>query len=568
MAKRDSRNPLWLTARMTHRHRSPKLRRREFLVAGSGAIGWLLLPRARAGAQPGPPADNPVAHLQLAWTKAIKWANVLDVTQVPGQDIQEKLANAQAQLVGQGGGVVYFPPGVYRLTDSIQLKDGIVLRGATPSPVMSAIDERYDPPSKLEFPQYSFKAEGNGMPTNTAFKGIHLENPARASHCGVVNLDLNCGHIYFEETADHTIGRNRLVYGCRLRNAALPNPKVPDLALGQEPWQRYTATWERAAIHVHSAENALVANNRLPRSGEANFTMNGFRMLDRARKPVTVDGVVFDYDNRAGIYLNHYGIGGPGGQGPDGTPETHPYGFRKGLVIRDNYVFNTGRCAIGFCGDGVECRNNVIRFARDVWRPTVTGQHLSHGASTNDNRAVEMRGWRWVVAGNDYEVHRNWAFDLTYYINDGEGLMHEDHVNSTVKDSVLTNNRGNAYLSIYQTAGIDGLLVEGNDIRIDRGAGGEPAIHVTANRTNEPFPCRHVRIINNTVSGRGIRISGSPGENNIVKGNRAVGATPQKIQNEAKAVVEDNEGFTVDHTPWTPPKERQPRPPEPKPPKR
>jgi len=134
--------------------------------------------------------------------------------------------------------------------------------------------------------------------------------------------------------------------------------------MGQKPWQRYTATWERAAIHVYSAENALVANNRLPRSGEANFTMDGYLMLDRARKLMTVDGVVFDYDNRAGIYLNHYGIGGPGGQGPDGTPETHSYGFRKGLVIRDNYIFNTGRCAIGFCGDGVQCLRNVIRFTR------------------------------------------------------------------------------------------------------------------------------------------------------------------------------------------------------------
>jgi hypothetical protein len=327
--------------------------------------------------------------------------------------------------------------------------------------------------------------------------------------------------------------------------------------MGQKPWQRYTATWERAAIHVYSAENALVANNRLPHSGEANFTMNGYLMLDRARKPVTVDGVVFDYDNRAGIYLNHYGIGGPGGEGPDGTPETHPYGFRQGLLICDNYVFNTGRCAIGFCGDRVQCLRNVIRFARDVWRPTVTGGHISHGASTNDNRAVEMRGWRWVVEGNDYEVYRNWAHDHTYYINDGEGLMHEDHVNSTVKDSVLTNNRGNAYLSIYQTAGIDGLRVEGNEIRIDRGAGGEPAIHVTANRTNDPFPCRNVRILNNTVSGRGILISGSPAENNVVKGNRAVGATPQTIKNEANAAVEDNTGFEVDNTRWMSPQERR-----------
>src|SRR5512137_1271979 len=513
---------------MTNMHRSPRLQRREFLVAGTGAIGWLLVPRALSAAQPGPPADNPVAHLKLAWTEEIKWANVLDVTQMPGKDLMEKLANAQAQLAGKGGGIVYFPPAVYRITDSIELKDDIVLRGATPSPVTRAVDERYDPPSKLEFPQYHFKAEGNGVATNTAFKGIHLENPATASNCGVVNLDLNCGHVYFEETADHIIGHNRLVYGCRLRNAALPNPNVPDLAMGQKPWQRYTATWERAAVHVYSAENALVANNRLARSGEANFTMDGCLMLDRAKKPVTVDGIIFDYDNRAGIYLNHYGIGGPGGQGPDGTPETHPYGFRKGLVTCDNYVFNTGRCAIGFCGDGVECRHNVIRFAKDVWRPTVTGRHLSHGASTNDNRAIEMRGWRWVVDGNDYEVHRNKSYDRKYYINDGEGLMHEDHVNSTVKDSVLANNRGNAYLSIYTVAGIDGLVVEGNDIHHPDSASGEPAIHVTANRVSEAFPCRNVRILNNTVSGRGILLSGSPAESNVIKGNKAVGAVPQK----------------------------------------
>jgi hypothetical protein len=328
--------------------------------------------------------------------------------------------------------------------------------------------------------------------------------------------------------------------------------------MGQKPRQRYTATWERAAVHVYSAENALVANNRLPRSGEANFTMNDYFLLDRARKPTTVDGLLFDYDNRAGIYLNHYGIGGPGGRGPDGTPETHPYGFRKGLVIRDNYVFNTGRCAIGFCGDGLQCLRNVIRFAKDVWRPTVTGRHVSTGASTNDNRAVEMRGWRWVVDGNDYEVHRNWCFDRQYAINDGEGLMHEDHVNSTVKDSVLTNNRGNAYLSIYHTAGIDGLRVEGNDIHIDPRAASEPAIHVTACRVNDPFPCRNVRIVNNTVN-RGILISGSPAENNLVQGNQAVGATPLKIQNEAEAKVENNQGFEVETAAWISHNERKAR---------
>lgn len=539
------------------------LDRRQFLLAASAGLGGLVWPRGLRAAPTAVPASNPLAHLRLGWTGEIRWANVLDITQAPGRDLMEKLANAQAELAAKGGGVIYFPPGVYQIPDTLRLKDGIVLRGADPWPSTRALDENYAPPSRLEFPRYVFQAEGDGTPLDTAFKGIHLENPATASNCGLVNLDLDHGHIYFGETADHTCGRNRLVYGCRLRHAALPHRQVPDLALGQKPWQRYTATWDRAAIQVFSAENALVANNRLPRSGEANFTMNGYLMLDRAKKLVPVDGVVFDYDNRAGIYLNHYAIGGPGGQGPDGTPETHPHGFRKGLVIRDNYVFNTGRCAIGFCGDGVECRNNIIRFARDVWRPTVTGRQVSTGASTNDNRAVEMRGWRWVVDGNDYEVYRNLAFDRQYYINDGEGLMHEDHVNSTVRDSVLTNNRGNAYLSIYKTAGIDGLLIEGNRILIDRAASSEPAIHVSACRTNDPFPCRNVRILRNTVN-RGILISGSPGENNVVRGNKAVGPTPLKIRNEAGATVEDNEGFEVDNTPWRPHKERkaQPRAPQ------
>ncbi len=505
------------------------------LVAAFVVLGGLLLSGTLEAAPDGLPTNNPVGHLKLPWTGEIKW---------------EKIANAQDRLAAQGGGVVYFPPGSYPIGDTIRLRDGVVLRGADPAPGSRAHEERYAPPSRLEFPKFVFSDQGNGTPVDTAFKGIHLAEPATASNCGVVNLDINRGHVFFEETADHACGRNRLVAGCRLRNAALADPAMPDLSIGQKPWQRYTATWNRAAIQVFTAENGLVANNRLPSSGDDNFTMNGYVILDRARKPQTLDGLVFDYDNRAGIYLNHYGIGGPGGQGPDGTPETHPYGFRHGLVIRDNYVFNTGRCAIGFCGDGVQCRNNVIRFAKDVWRPTVTGRQLSHGASTNDNRAVEMRGWRWVVDGNDYEVYRNVCADRVYAINDGEGLMHEDHVNSTVQDSILTNNRGNAYLSIYLTGGIDGLLVEGNEIRIDHKAGGEPAIHVTANRVNAAFPCRNVRILNNTVSGRGIRLSGSPAENNLIRGNKAVGPTPQTILNQANARVEDNRGFEVDNTPW------------------
>jgi hypothetical protein len=293
-------------------------------------------------------------------------------------------------------------------------------------------------------------------------------------------------------------------------------------------------------------ENILIANNRLPKSGDDNFEMKGYILLDTKKKPISVDGIIFDFDNRPGMYVNHYGIGGAGGMGPDGTPESHPHGFRKGIVIQDNFIYNTGRMGIGFCGDGVRCSNNIIRIPDGVWRPTATGLAITTGASTNDNRAIEMRGWRWILDGNDYVVHRNWAFDKKYKINDGEGLMHEDHVNSTILDSVLTNNRGNTYLSLYKTAGIDGLVIQGNEIKLGDGkqaiASGA-AIYVNADRNNARFAVRKVHILKNTLAGGGILLSGDPSEKNIIKGNKFIGDGKAPLTLKAKADTSDNEGF-------------------------
>ena len=73
-------------------------------------------------------------------------------------------------------------------------------------------------------------------------------------------------------------------------------------------------------------------------------------------------------------------------------------------MIRDNYIYSTGRTAIAFTGDEVVCAGNVVRFQKDVWRQTNTGLKETSGSSTNDNRAVQMHGYRWRVEDNDYEV--------------------------------------------------------------------------------------------------------------------------------------------------------------------
>ena len=475
---------------------------------------------------------NPAAMYDLAWTDDIKWSSVVCIDEFRGGSLEERFDKAQAAVAARGGGVVYFPPGVYKFENSLRLRDGVVIRGAEPTGTSDARKDLYNPPTRFEFPGYIPTFEGDGTPIDTAFKGIYVEDPETTSNCGVVNIAINRGHIDFQAGPDHKCGRNRLVYGCLLRNAAVADPQIPDLKSGQHPWQRFTQR-HHAAIAVRAAENILVANNRLPESAEDNFVMKGYLIKGRSFD------VVFDYDNRPGLYINSYALGGPGGKGPNGTPQTHPWGFRKGIVIRDNYIFCTGRCAIAFTGDGTICANNVIRFRDDVWRPTTTGNAISKGSSTNDNRAVQMRGWRWTVEGNDYVVHRNWAADKSYKINDGEGLMHEDHVNSSVLDGKIINNTGNSYISIYKTGGIDGLLVKGNDIRTP---GGISAIYVVANRNSGPHECRNVKIIGNTTAGSGIRIAGSPAENNVIKDNRHIGADG-KIVNEANARCRNNTGY-------------------------
>lgn len=522
--------------------------RRRFFGVGLGAVATakLVISGRAAAAERNVPADDPLERFRQAWTARLPWDRIVDLTTVDGANWDERLERAQVLLAHQGGGVVYFPPGEYSFHESIRLRDGIILRGAAPEK-SDARSEAYAPPSRIVFPKYMPIFSGDGTPVASAFKGIVLDDPAGASNCGVVFLAIDHGHIHFAEAEEHRCGSNRFVCGCVLTNAAVCSPDVPNLSVGQKPWQRFTQR-HFAAIGIYAEENVLVAANRLPPS-DHHFVMPDYVLRGRGKSgPVRMD-VVFDYDNRPGIKVNHFCIGAPGGEEPSGTPETHPFGFRKGTVIVENYIYSTGRAAIAFAGDGVVCAHNVIRFKDDVYRPTTDGIGTTSGSSTNDNRAVEMRGYRWILEGNDYRVYRNWAADRKYKINDGEGLMHENHCNSAIVDSVLVGNRGNTYLSLYKTGRIDGLLVENNDIRVDEksrdGVNRTVAIMVDADHSPERRgPCRNVKIVGNTTSG-GILLGGKPSSKNEIRDNKNVG-TESVITLRAEAMVKNNRGYRVE----------------------
>ena len=499
---------------------------------------FVLLPLCAHECQADAPTDNPTAKYKLKWTEEIRWNQVVDISKIPGKSWDERLAKAQSKL--PDGGVIYFPAGEYKFQDSIQLGNGIVLRGETPK-VNEARNDKFSPPTRLEFPRYQPKLNGNGTPIDSAFNGIYVQHPEADSNCGLVNVSINRGHIRFAETPEHKCGKNRLVVGCLLRNAAVADPSVPNRKIGQHAWQRHTSR-HHAAVHVKSAENALIANNRLPKSGDDNFLQKNYVIKGRKGKSFTVkEGVLFDYDNRPGLYINDFGIGPGGGNGTAGTPKSHPWGFRKGVEIRDNFIYCSGRCAIAFSGDGVICANNTIRFPQGIQRWTTTGQNSCSGSSTNDNRAVQMRGYHWKVNHNDYVVHSNIAMPSKYRINDGEGLMHEAHVNSAIKDSELIGNKGNAYISLYRVHGIDGLIIRDNHIQ---SKGQIQAIFALSGFFEKKFPCRDVTIENNITENSGILIEGTPSSNNVVRNNRHVGKGGV-ILNLANAKVSGNKGYEV-----------------------
>jgi len=117
---------------------------------------------------------------------------------------------------------------------------------------------------------------------------------------------------------------------------------------------------------------------------------------------------------------------------------------------------------------------------------------------------------------------------------------------------VLRNNRGNTYLSLYKTGFIDGLLIEGNDIRVeerkdrhDPNINGAVAILVESDhdiRKNNRGPCRNVSILNNTTVG-GILLGGEPSSGSIIKGNRNIKGTARLYQQARGVKIEGNTGY-------------------------
>ncbi|MFP4353947.1 MAG: hypothetical protein ACLFUJ_02395 [Phycisphaerae bacterium] len=537
------------TARYTIKNRRGTVDRQAQFDGSARKAGWTEL-AGIGGSDPNWPD----------WPGQLNWQRVVDITTVEGADWDEKIQAAQKKLADTGG-VIWLPPGRYELRKTIRLQSGIILRGANPTGPGDPRDPRYALPSQLVFPQYQPSFTGDGTDRDSAFAGIELAEADSGSNVGVVNLDIHFGHIHLgrwdgfpQRFADGSAGRGFLVCGNILRHAATLDEKIP--TEWQHPWQRWTDRYA-AAIHCYARADVLIAGNRIPQSGQANFLQEDFRLYSDKpatheqpkTKEITTIDVPFDYDNRPGIMVNPKPLA-KGLQiwddvqkvtdppsADSGTDIPPAWGLAEGIIIRGNYIFNTGCVAIKTSGDGTFVGFNVIRYKPGVVRPTYTGLTLSN--FTNDCRAIEMKGWRWTVQGNDYEVYSNYGPDGTKY-NDGEGIMHEAWENVGVRDSRIIGNRGNAYICLWRTP-VRGLEIRDNHIRT---AGGQPAITVLGQTNRDvDLPAERVRIVDNVTEGSGIKLIGRPGDqSNVIRGNRHAGPGGD-IRDETGAEQADNVGY-------------------------
>ncbi|MCC5807467.1 MAG: right-handed parallel beta-helix repeat-containing protein [Opitutales bacterium] len=476
------------------------------------------------------PTNNPVAEHYgpeaFPWTDELPWASVFDVTTFPGETDEERFYAAQEAVVAAGGGVVYFPAGVYTFTDHLELKDGVILRGPAPATAATEID--FAPPARLEFPKYHFVAEGEGTPNDTAFKFIRVAPDNLGSRHGVVNLDVNRAGLRLG--GGHPDVRNVIAFGVRSNNVAEASDQVPWQQ--QHAWQRHSWRFTRN-INAFAYENVLVANCRIndkhwlqhrlidgrdtfgidlsqPEWEVDDFEQEGFLIAEEngswATPPRALAGhqAVFSYTDNYGIAVRG-SAGGFNGAAPHESPSL----FRRGVSIEDNWVYGTMRVKIHTSGDGLVIRNNTLRDRlgkQHFMHPT--GQRLARAANTLENRGIDWSGRNVLVENNDVEVFRHQMRGTHYYSVDGEGILFQECCGGTIIDGIiLRNNTTNAYIGIYKQPYLRNALIEHNTVTLGETAGTGLGIFVDANTNNRAAPLYNVIVRDNTVE-MGMRVTG------------------------------------------------------------
>lgn len=469
------------------------------------------------------------------WTDSLKWSmvyNISDFSGLPDDDLDDSSAIQTAinTVHANGGGVIFFPPGTYRVDGMIRLKSGVILRGA-PSAVNDAKNQAYAPPSKLVFPKFELDtaaSNGQGNDRQKAFKGI--ESEYSCSNIGLVDLDINRAYIAFKPQFNPNPGapfntpqaieknRNIIVMGIRSNNAVILDPNIPILGnpagSQQRAWQLFP--WRFSAnIDVYAFQNCVIANNRLNDGPFDNFDMPNFKIRQRNTSNWITLGLrsvgsgwkaSFDYNahygislNRAKIYKDTAGKYRIHGVATYANPENEPDLFRSGFEILDNWVYKTSRVGITAAGIGLVIKGNITRDEEGKDSPAKenftgpTATQTPQGATTLENRGIDFSGWQVRVDSNDVICYRNYV--QGYLSTDGEGILLQECCGGTqVNDYTISGNIVRNYIGIYKMRDINNLKILNNNLFGN-------TIYVVANTNNDAHFLNNFIIDGNTNVG-------------------------------------------------------------------
>ncbi len=493
--------------------------------------------------------ENPGQH----WSNSIRWNNVVNINNYTGATMVEKFNAARDAVSDMGGGVVYFPGGEYVFENSIQLKSGVVVRGATPAHI-SAKDSLFDPPTRFEFPAYIPTFTGQGTPNSTAFKSISCL--ANTSNAGVVFLAVNKANINLASSTFVTVqtsrgstsvstedNRNLIAFGIRSNNVASPYNTVP--AVGQHEWQRFSSPFA-SNIRLYAAANATIANCRINDFGKnvrqvanLSYEQPGYlAQLQNAAFEAVADGsrAIFSYTDHHGISVNRKATIS------NATPEEEPGNFNPGLEVRDNWIFHTMRVGIICSGLGMLLKGNVIRDnqGKIAWLHPIGIRIASNNAATYENRGIDFGGWDVRVEDNDVQVFKHRIYNGPFFSVDGEGILTQECCGGTsVNGARIKRNKVNAYIGLWKMRDIMNLEIDSNNL------GGHPII-ATANTDGTGGRFWYYRLYNNSITNNfnvsGIEIDGNRGGQQITIANNTGTGT---ISAPCFASVENNNGFSL-----------------------
>ncbi len=440
-----------------------------------------------------------------AWTDEINWANSVNMaTFSTGANDFEKFEAARDLLFSQGGGVLYYPAGTYNFADhpqgptgrGLMLRKGVVIVGEPPVADKNAIVDTANPGltqlgTKFLFPYHTTPRVVNGSgeyPDAWNLIGLKAEAGGTlkdVDHVGIawVNLDAayvymgpdmpwstspwaqagawrsrfakNTGENWASRIADGTHpmdpfmgaapnlpyfggSKGRFVFGCRLDNSNVPNYMCSE-GIGADYDPDYVSSFRFAArIAVYGA-NVLVANNAVPIAPK-NFMMA--QPIKARNTPVSTQNIYYDYGYQIGLDVNKQLVSQRDNRC---NLDNGPY-YEKGVIIKDNWIFNHGNKGYEFCGKWVTIKNNVnyrypinsgtARYGLPAnWVLTRDGYNVSNQIDDNMARAMDFGGWNlWM----DHNWYTGTGSDPG---NDGEGMLIQRHGGVEVFSFAWTYNR-------------------------------------------------------------------------------------------------------------------------------